>query len=142
MVTYCNILSSKTLVDRAATNIGIPPEALVDTFEVTCVVLPDSNVLQLTVSGPSRQATADLANAVGSEGIVYIDNLQEVYELVPLDPALPQKDPISPNHLIDLSLGVILGLIIGVGTVLGRFFLIEVFAAEQANEAAASQASN
>lgn len=136
VVTYCNILTSKTLVDQAAINIGIPPEALIDTFEANCVVLPDSNVLQLTVTGPSQQTTADLANAIGSEGVTYIDNLQEVYELVPLDPALPQEDPVSPNHLIDLSLGIILGLLIGFGTVLGRFFLIDVLGAEQTSESA------
>jgi capsular polysaccharide biosynthesis protein len=82
-------------------------------YEVSCVVLPDSSVLQLSVKGPSPQLTADLANTIGAAGLDYVQSLQEVYNLRVLDAAATPDSPIAPVMPVNLGLGATIGLIMG-----------------------------
>jgi capsular polysaccharide biosynthesis protein len=107
--TYSNILKSRSIIEMAAQAINLSSEELAK-HEINAVVLPDSNVILLQVHGPSPVTAANLANAIGGAGLAYIKNLQEIYELRALDLALVDPIPISPNHLIDVSLGVLLVL--------------------------------
>lgn len=111
--TYANVLKSKVIIDQAATVLNVPPPML-ENYTINAVVLPDSSVLSLQIQGPSPALIADLANAIGDIGVGYISNLQEIYELRRLDPAVIEAEPISPNHLVDITLGVMIGLIGGV----------------------------
>ena len=126
--TYSNILESRAIIDAAAATLGLLPEMLAG-YDINAVVLSDSSVLMLQIQGPSPILAADLANAIGASGLEYIGNLQEIYELRTLDLAVVEPEPISPNHLVDVTLGVVIGLIGGVGFVVLRQFLIHAFGA-------------
>jgi capsular polysaccharide biosynthesis protein len=125
--SYCLILKSGARRAEAIAALGIPPE-MVEDYELDCVVLPDSSILALTVQGTSPYLATDLTNALGIAGLNYITELQEIFELRPLDPAKVNPDPISPNHLIDLALAGILGLMGGVGFVFLREAIQKPFA--------------
>lgn len=112
VATYCQVLQSEAIFQQASVSLGINP-ADIGGYRATCVVLPDSSVLQLDVQGPSSQLTADLANAIGDAGLGYVAGLQEVYELRLLDKATPSTQSISPNHVIDILVSAILGLMGG-----------------------------
>lgn len=114
--TYCGILESQTIFNSAAISLGFQPE-LVKSFKTSCAVIPDSNILSVEVQGPSSQFVADLANAVGTVGIEYISGLQEVYELQRLDRAIQSTEPIAPNHIVDITMGVIISGLGGVALV-------------------------
>ena len=128
--TYSNILKSRVIIEAAAVSLGLPPEMLAS-YDINAVVLPDSSVLMLQIQGPSPVLAADLANAIGTSGLEYIGNLQEIYELHRIDLAVVEPEPISPNHLVDVTLGVIIGLIGGVAFTILRQFLIQSFGDEK-----------
>jgi diguanylate cyclase (GGDEF)-like protein len=77
------------------------------------VDLPDSSVLELTVSGPNPQLTAQLANAIGFQSITFTRSLNSIYEMNLLDTAVPPEVPISPEPLRDGVVAVFLGLAVG-----------------------------
>ncbi|MEM7115600.1 MAG: Wzz/FepE/Etk N-terminal domain-containing protein [Chloroflexota bacterium] len=112
VATYCQVLQSEAIFQQAVRSLGINASDI-SGYRVSCIVLPDSSVLQLDVQGPSAMLVADLANAIGAAGLNYVAGLQEVYELRLLDPAIPSSDSISPNHLLDILLSAILGFMGG-----------------------------
>lgn len=124
--TYSNVLKSKVIIEQAAASLNVPPQMLED-YTINAVVLPDSSVLSLQIRGPSPALVADLANAVGTIGIKYIRDLQEIYELRRLDPAVVNSEPISPNHLVDITLAVMIGVIGGVAFAILRQLLAQSF---------------
>ncbi|HXV41657.1 MAG TPA: Wzz/FepE/Etk N-terminal domain-containing protein [Anaerolineae bacterium] len=124
--TYSNILESRTIFEAAAETLNLPPE-IIAAYEANSVVLPDSNVLLLQVQGPSPDLAADLANAIGEAGLEYVAGLQEVYELRRLDPAATEPEPVSPNRLADILLGLTIGLLGGLAFVILRRALSQPF---------------
>ena len=126
--TFCEILASRAILEKAEKTLpleiqGAPSFLDGDTGDVRCSVIPESSVIQLTVSGPSPGLTADLANAVGDAGIVYIKDLQEVFELHELDDALPDSSQVSPNHMLDIGFGFVVGAIGGIAIAFLRYLL-------------------
>jgi uncharacterized protein involved in exopolysaccharide biosynthesis len=124
--TYSNVLESRTIFEAAAESLNLPPE-IIAAYEANSVVLPDSNVLLLQVQGPSPDLAADLANAIGAAGLEYVAGLQEVYELRRLDPAATEPEPVSPNRLADILLGLMIGLLGGLAFVILRRILSQPF---------------
>jgi uncharacterized protein involved in exopolysaccharide biosynthesis len=137
VTTFCEVLDSNLMLQRAAQQLNLPAELVEmytveensplveNTAMVDCVVLPDSNILRLVVRGPSPELTADLANAIGAQGIDYVKGLQEVFELRELDNAVPEPKPVTPNHTLDIIFGILIGLIGGVGIVSTRVMLAQ-----------------
>jgi capsular polysaccharide biosynthesis protein len=54
-------------------------------------------------------------NKIGEYTIEYVKNLNGVYELMILDPAISPESPIRPNMSLNLVLGAVIGFVIGVG---------------------------
>jgi capsular polysaccharide biosynthesis protein len=124
--TYCGILESSKVVNDSAKLLGLQSTA-VRRYQVRCSVFPDSNIMQVEVRGPSPHLATDLANAIGIMGLDYVSQLQEVYELRHLDQALLDTDPIAPDHVVDLTIGVVISGLGGVALVLLRYVLISIF---------------
>jgi uncharacterized protein involved in exopolysaccharide biosynthesis len=128
--TYGNLLWSQKLAEEAARSLGIPPEMIGD-YQISCVPLPDSMVLVLRVEGPSPDLAADLANAISREGIAYLGNLYEMFELRLLDPAGVPSEAISPDHPRNAILGVVIGLMGGIAFSILRQTLLDVWKTSQ-----------
>lgn len=125
--TFCEILTSRALVFEAGAKLGLGDDLSSRFAEgsknasVDCIVTPESNVVRLRLQGPSPELTSDLTNAIGEVGVEFIIGLQEVYELRPLDSALPNADPVAPNHVFDIGFGFALGMIGGASIAVLRF---------------------
>jgi len=112
ITTYAEVLNSERIFIDASRAINIIPNRLA-AFSRSAIVLPESNILELTVSGPDPLLTADLTNAVGQQAIQYVQRLYTVYEIRVLDPAAIPGSPIKPQPARDIALAVGLGLIFG-----------------------------
>lgn len=124
--TYCHILQSRFMLEKAAATLGVSPADIVE-YQTSCMVSPESSMMELEVIGRSPELSADLANALGTVGIEYIAQLQEVYELRRLDPATPPESPSSPNHFIDMAMGAFVSFVGGALIVLLRSGLVGLF---------------
>jgi capsular polysaccharide biosynthesis protein len=127
--TFCEILTSRAILRQAGAGLELGNDLLArfingsENASVECVIMPESSVIRLILQGPSPNLTSDLTNAIGAEGIRYIGGLQEVYELRVLDSAIPDSDPVAPNHVFDIGFGLAVGLIGGASIAALRFGL-------------------
>lgn len=112
MATYAEIFHSQSIVQEASARLQIEPEIL-SNYEVLAVVLPEANVVELSVSGPEPQITALLANGIGQEAVDYIKAIYQFYDINLLDPAPVPDSPFSPNAPRSAGLSAVLGLVLG-----------------------------
>lgn len=110
--TFAEVMNSRRIVNDAAASVGLDEKAL-DDYEILAVVLPESSVLELDVSGPDPKIAADLTNAIGSQTIVFSRSFNQVYDLNFLDTAVAPEDPFSPQPLRDAGLALLLGAAAG-----------------------------
>lgn len=110
--TYAEVMNSNRAFADTVAALQLNALALQDyTYET--VVLPDSSVLELNVSGPNPTVAAELANTLGYTAIALIERLNQVYDVNFLDTATPPDLPYSPQPLRDGSLALLLGAIVG-----------------------------
>jgi len=74
-----------------------------------------TNVIEIAVEGNDPVLVADFANKLGEKTIDYVETLFKVYDLDLLDQATPPTSPIKPDKKLNLALGAVLGLALGVG---------------------------
>jgi capsular polysaccharide biosynthesis protein len=102
--------------------IGFSPEEMA-LNTVSTVVLPDTNILEISVDGSDRRRVAEVANAVAAQAVVYSRQFYQVYELRTLDPAPTLGKRKGPDLIRQLVAGGLLGLLIG----LAAAFLLSQF---------------
>lgn len=113
VTTYADVFDSEFNQQAFINTLNLTEDEIAE-YSQSTVVLPDSNVLEIYVTGPNAEITAKWANGVARTGIDYMRNLYQVYEVNILDAAVVPTEPISPRPARDLSLGGVLGLLVGV----------------------------
>ncbi|RPH60874.1 MAG: diguanylate cyclase [Chloroflexi bacterium] len=111
--TYAEFLNSTRIYNETLLALRLDPLEMEDDYTVTTVVLPDANILELSVSGTDPNTVALLANEIGQRAISNISLLYQAYNITMLDPAIAPVEPYSPQPLRDLSLALALGLVGG-----------------------------
>jgi capsular polysaccharide biosynthesis protein len=115
--TYAEVANSHLLKTIAGENLGLPPEVLRG-LSVNSRLIAGTNIIEIAVQGTNPGVARDFANAVGASTIDYVRGLYETFTLSQLDAARTPGRPIQPNVTLNLLLGAILGLVVGVGIVL------------------------
>jgi capsular polysaccharide biosynthesis protein len=113
VTTYADVFDSEFIRQAFVDSLKLT-EAQKKEYTQKTVVLPNSNVLELYVTGPDADIAVQWANGVARSGIDYMKNLYQVYNLNILDAAVIPEKPISPLPSRDIPLGGVLGLIIGI----------------------------
>ncbi|MFC1959481.1 Wzz/FepE/Etk N-terminal domain-containing protein [Chloroflexota bacterium] len=114
-VTYCELIRSQTVRDRAFELTGLnPADPSLEDYKTTCNVLPESNILLLLVDGPSPALTMRLNEAIGLAGMERTNSLYTYFPLEKLDSVSIEEVPISPDYAQNAVLGILLGLVVGV----------------------------
>jgi len=109
VATYTEVMSSQRILTEALESLGIKDFSL-KVYTVNAVALPESSVLDLSVTGPDPALISDVANAIGYQTILFTRNINRVYELNFLDQAIIPETPVSPQPLRDAGLSLLLGL--------------------------------
>lgn len=120
--TYAEVLNSGRIFNETGVALQIPPDEL-EAYTLLTVVLPEANVLDLSVTGPDPQVAALLANGVGQRAIDYIKGLYQAYDINFLELAPVPTTPVSPKPVQDATLAAGLGLILGLGLAALRAYL-------------------
>ncbi len=112
VATYVEIFRSERAIDGAASAVGMDPTTLAD-YTIAAVVLPETSVIHLAVTGPDPALTQQLATAVGTEAVAYVRGIYDIYEVSLLDVAKVPQLPFSPNLPRSMLLAAVLGLMVG-----------------------------
>ena len=110
--TYAEVMSSTRIYNDAITFLELQ-SADMKGYSYKVTVLPNSSVLQLSVTGPDPEMAAKFANAIGYETINFARNINQVINIDFLDMATPPTVPSSPQPLRDAALALLLGVIVG-----------------------------
>lgn len=119
VTTYAAVLNSDTIFAQAIVDLKLAPDQG-DGYLRSAIVLPDSNVLEVTVEGSDPQLTMMLANSIGKQAITYIDGLNQGFNIRVLDPAQMPTVPIRPQPVRDVSLAIVFGVVLGVSLAIIR----------------------
>ncbi|MCB9422082.1 MAG: hypothetical protein H6667_19935 [Ardenticatenaceae bacterium] len=112
VVTYAEVLRSNRILGSARQELNVAAVDLAD-YSLTAVVLPEANVLELTITGPDPALTANLANVVGEKAIEYMSSLYPIHLFAFLDKAPVPQRPFEPQPVQNAILSVALGLGLG-----------------------------
>jgi len=119
VTTYAAVLNSDTIFTQAIVDLKLDP-VQVNGYLRSAIVLPETNVLEVSVEGPNPQLAMLLANSVGKQAVSYIDGLNQGFNIRVLDPAQMPTTPIRPQPVRDVSLAIVFGLVLGVSLALIR----------------------
>ncbi len=113
VATYGEFLNSRRVYLSAQEALGVDDDTMGE-YSVAAVVLPEANILELSITGPNPQLAAAIANSIGSLTIDSVSRLYRAYDVSVLDAAIAPTVPISPQPIRDASLALALGLIAGI----------------------------
>lgn len=112
--TYKELLASPSVYSRSPDIQKLGEGAIGTDYEVMVTVVPDTNILHLTVEGPDPLIVVMIANAIGREGLEYINELYPVYNFSVLEQAEIPTRPVRPEPVQNAALAALLGAIVGV----------------------------
>lgn len=112
VATYAEVLESGSLHTEAALTVGID-EITAKDYEFQAAILPEANVVELTIRGPVPQATVLLSGAVGAMAAERFSELYQIYGIVLLDapatPTSPANTPLLQALVMAAALGSLAG---------------------------------
>jgi capsular polysaccharide biosynthesis protein len=120
VATYAKVPSSRTVRERAREQLNLSRSQM-RLYQVTTAVVPDTNILQVSVEGPDPRLTADVANAIAEQAKSYAQEVYGIFGLKVLDRANQPSEPVRPEMARNLSVAAVLGLLLGMGLT----FLVE-----------------
>lgn len=125
--SYAELLRGEEISSRVVENLGIDMTAEELSDRISVAVIPDTVILQATVTDSSPERAQEFATALG----VQFPTLVEELERPPGQPAAPVKltvvqtaklptTPVEPNIIRNIAGGLILGLLAGLGAAILR----------------------
>ena len=110
VATLSKMALSEPVADAVVAEI---PEAR--RYETNCVVVPDTNILEITVTGPNADTAAAVANATARHAIPFAAQMYDSFQLKMMDPGGEARitRPVLPRNLAaGAALGLITGLVL------------------------------
>lgn len=88
------------------------------TLSIDATALPDANVVELTVKGPSAGATERAAAVIGQVGAQHFQDLYTIYRVDQLDVGFVQAAQVAPSPTRDGAIGAFAGATLGIAVAL------------------------
>jgi transposase len=110
--TFVALAQSDRLLDQAAVGMGFSRTER-DRYHAVANVLPASTVLEISVTGPDREAVVTLANRLAGVASTTTRALFPIFALTPLDPAARPSAQVAPRTRENVLFGGVAGLIAG-----------------------------
>ncbi|MGD9531672.1 MAG: polysaccharide biosynthesis tyrosine autokinase, partial [Pseudonocardia sp.] len=122
VATYLEVLTSPRVAQEVADAYGPGLTAQQVLNQVTARTTQDTLLLTATVTDPSPDRAAQIANLVADRFVANVTELETTDPTVPpavtakvFEPAKPAVDPVVPRPAVNLVLGALLGLLVGTG---------------------------
>jgi capsular exopolysaccharide synthesis family protein len=125
--SYTSIANSPAVADPVISSLGLELSGTQLSNKITADAPLNKVLINLHVTDHSPQEAARLANAVAAQFATVVQRTEQtdangnpVVKLTVIRPATVPQAPIKPSKLIDVGLGFIIGLVLGVGVVVVR----------------------
>lgn len=115
--TFAQIIDSRAVLEQARGAMGTDLTVEELASMVTATARPSTPLIDISVSGPAAAEVADVADATAQAAIVVLPTLQgsgaQLMNIGQILPAVEPTSPVSPDVSRTMTIGVLLGLIIG-----------------------------
>jgi capsular polysaccharide biosynthesis protein len=111
--TYADMLATDIVRREALARVGISPDVPSNEIDIKTAALADSALVQVTAVAPDPVLAAAVANAVGQAGEIQMSQLYPLYDLTVVTSATPPTIVHRPDVVRNLSLGLLVGLLLG-----------------------------
>lgn len=102
---------AEVVAAKLGVDIGVVTRA-----DITAIVLPDSNIIEVSASSSNSELAAAISNTVAEEMLGQTPD--KILQLEAIDRAAPPASPIEPQPSRMLVLALMSGLVLGVGFVI------------------------
>jgi capsular polysaccharide biosynthesis protein len=100
-----------SMAQVAAARLGVD-DSLIRDAEVSALVLPDSNIIEIQATSTNRDLAAAICNTIAEEMLGQAPN--KILQIEPIDAATPPSSPITPQPARMIMLAVVSGLALGI----------------------------
>jgi capsular polysaccharide biosynthesis protein len=107
VATLAKLPSSGSVKDALAREL---PEAV--EYEITSTVVPDTNILEISVTGPNPQTAQSVANMSAQQATVFASQLYDTFQLKVMDAATTAR-MVSPDPFRNFAAAILLGFATG-----------------------------
>lgn len=121
IATSAKILSSQTIQKRAHSKLGITDSQSIS-YHIRSSVVPDTNIIRVSVSGTNPRIVTDIANAMYNEGQNYIKEFYSFFGLRLLDPATLPSSSVRPSIRRNFSIAIVMGILLGLGAMIVIYY--------------------
>jgi succinoglycan biosynthesis transport protein ExoP len=123
VTSYAQLLTGEQLAGRVVDELDLDLTPAQVARTVTATPLPDTVILEVTVTDTSAERARDIAESLGRQFTAEVTNLEadvSTVKVTTVQPAKLDPDAVSPDVTRNLALGAVLGLLIGLGLALLR----------------------
>jgi receptor protein-tyrosine kinase len=125
--SYADLLSGQEISRRVVGSLQLDETPRELASQVSASAALDTVILTITVTDPSPERATRLAGAFGSEFVSYVAELETppgkdeaTVKATVVDAATEPSSPVSPQPVRNISLGLLVGLILGAGVAILR----------------------
>ncbi|WP_144785422.1 polysaccharide biosynthesis tyrosine autokinase [Microbacterium sp. BH-3-3-3] len=125
--TYVGLVSTPIVLDPVIANLGLPTSSELLAKDVKAAAGTNSTLINITVSDADAQRSASLANAIAESLSTVVPQLEpaasdgsSAVRLSRVSEAQPATSPSSPNVPVNLALGTLVGLALGLAVAILR----------------------
>lgn len=112
--TYKELLASPSVYEKSPDIQSMGSDIISSDYLITVAVVPDTNILNLSVEGEDPVIVVAIVNAIGDQAVQYINQLYPVYIFSILDKPDFPTTPIRPVPAQNAGLAAVLGIVLGV----------------------------
>lgn len=130
VTTYTNLVSTPIVMNPVIAELDLGITAAQLDAQVDASSALNTTLITITVTNPDAILAADIANALASSLTAAVEEIETPNDsdvspvrLTRVKDALPPLSPSSPNVPLNLALGALVGLAIGIGTAVLRSVL-------------------
>lgn len=118
--TYSGIIKSPFILDQVVEKMNLNMTADELTKKITVDNLEESQIVTISVQNEDPAVAVDLANTTAAIFENDVKKLMNVDNVKILSPAILKGNPeaISPNPMLNMAIGAVIGLLLGAGTAL------------------------
>ncbi|MBM6615375.1 chain-length determining protein [Desemzia sp. RIT804] len=113
--TYRDIIKGPVILDDVAETLNLDSTVGQLANQIEVVTQDNSQVFSLNITSENPYVASDIANTTASIFQDEVGNIMNVENVTIISEAVPNTNPVSPNNLLNLTLGLLLGAILGVG---------------------------
>lgn len=113
--TYKDIIKGPVILNEVRENLKTNLTTIELSEKIEITTQENSQVFSLTVIDEIPYEASEIANAVATTFQNEIGNIMNVENVTIISEAVPITTQISPNNLLNLAIGLIIGLFLGIG---------------------------